>query len=106
MANYHTQKIPRSLRGYLVAYVEESIGHRDIRVCGDPEGLRSLGEALLAIANLDQSELDERECPAGDSFHQHYQTANADARGLPRLTIERVDEKATGRVRECYVVNP
>lgn len=99
MKETHSDKIPRSLTGYLVAFVNESIDYRDICIYGDPEGLRSLGEALIAIANLDQSSLSNAECPPDDSFHQHYKQGLP---GLPRLTVGRVDEKASGERRDFF----
>jgi len=98
--------IPGSLSGYLIAYVVESFEGRDICIYGNPEGLRSLGEALIAIADLDQKSLPENECPADDSFHQHYLTGEGTAeyirRCLPRLTIGRVDEKSSGEIRDYF----
>lgn len=103
MANYHTKKVPRSLRGYILALVSESFDQREVCIYGDPEGLRSLGEALIAIANLDQTTLDERECPSSDSFHQHYKTATISPSNPPLLTVGRVDEKASGKIRDPFV---
>ncbi len=99
MTGFHTNKVPRSLSGYLVAYVSESIDSRDICIYGDPEGLRSLGESLIAIASLDQASLSDTECPPDDSFHQHYKPGLP---GLPRLTVGRVDEKASGERRNFF----
>ena len=97
-------EIPHSLRGYVLAYVTESIDSRDICLYGDPEGLRSLGEALIAIANLDQKT--DKELPSDDSFHQHYNNGvgidEAIHRSLPRITIGRVDEKSSGLVRDVF----
>lgn len=99
MASSHTNRVPRSLSGYLVAYVNESIDGRDICIYGDSEGLKSLGESLIAIANLDQASLSDSECPPDDSFHQHYKPALP---GLPRLTVGRVDEKASGQRKAFF----
>lgn len=99
MPKPHADKVPRNLAGYLVAYVNESIDYRDLCIYGDPEGLRSLGEALIAIANLDQSSLSDVECPPEDSFHQHYKPGLP---GLPRLTVGRVDGKASGELRDVF----
>ena len=66
--------VPRSLDGYIIAFVRESLDDRDVCIYGDPEGLRSLGEAIIAVANLDQKHLSDQECPAEGSFHQHYAT--------------------------------
>jgi hypothetical protein len=97
MRSYHTKEVPRNLTGYVLA------ADRDGEICiyGDPEGLRSLGRAIIAIADLDQTSLDDRECPPDDSFHQHYKAIGADG---PRclLTIGRVDEKASGRIRDFF----
>lgn len=99
MEKTHTDEVPRTLTGYLVAYVNESIDGRDICIYGDPEGLRSLGESLIAIANLDQASLSDAECPPDDSFHQHYKPGLP---GLPRLTVGRVDEKSSGERRDFF----
>jgi hypothetical protein len=97
MADYHTKKVPRTLFGYLIA--DETEG--EIRIYGDPDGLRSFGEALIAIADLDQTSLDDRECPPNDSFHQHYNVIGA-AGPNRLLTIGRVDEKLSGQLRDCF----
>jgi hypothetical protein len=101
-----TPGIPPLLRGYLIAWVSQSLDEEDICIYGDPEGLRSLGETLIAIAELDQSKLSDQECPADDSYHHHYYAGLdvADRRqyNLHRLTIGRVDEKASGRLRENF----
>jgi hypothetical protein len=102
MSTRHTANVPRSLRGYILAYVSESLDSRDICIYGDQAGLRSLGEALIAIADLDQSTLSDRECPPDDSFHQHYKTGMGVNASLPRLTVGRVDEKASGRIRDFF----
>ena len=96
MANWHTKNVIRTLSGYLVVD-----GDNEIRIYGDPEGLRSLGQALISIADLDQSVLDDRECPPDDSFHQHYSVTQADS-SPGRLTVGRVDEKASGQLRDCF----
>jgi hypothetical protein len=98
--------VPRSLNGYIIAFVFQSLDDQDICIYGDPEGLRSLGEAMIAIADLDQKSLSESECPADDSFHQHYATglktpARARER-LFRLTVGRVDGKTSGLIRDVF----
>lgn len=102
--NVKPKNLPGSLDGYIIAYVLESLHDRDICIYGDPEGLRSLGEAIIAIANLDQKRLSDQQCPADDSFHQHYATGLkiAERERLFRLTIGRVDEKASGRIRDVF----
>ena len=104
--NMKQKRVPGFLDGYIIAYVQESLDQRDICIYGDPEGLQSLGEAIIEIANLDQKRLSEQECPADDSFHQHYVTglkiAEQQRQGLFRLTVGRVDEKASGRIRDVF----
>jgi hypothetical protein len=103
MSPARNHPVARDLQGYLVAYVSEALGERDICIYGDPEGLRSLGKALIAIADLDQKSLSDTECPGDDSFHQHYKTGiGLSIPSLPRLTIGRVDEKGTGAVRDYF----
>jgi hypothetical protein len=97
MANWHTKKVIRTLSGYLIA--EEIEGQ--IRIYGDPEGLRSFGQAVISIADLDQSSLDDRECPPDDSFHQHYNLYGKTG-PIRLLTVGRVDEKASGKIRDCF----
>jgi hypothetical protein len=98
--------VPSSLDGYIIAFMQESLHDRDICIYGDSEGLRSLGEAIIAIANLDQKHLSDRECPADDSFHQHYVTglrlSGHDRQRLARLTIGRADEKTSGQIRDAF----
>jgi hypothetical protein len=98
--------VPPLLKGYLIAWVNQSLDENDICIYGDPEGLRSLGETLIAIAELDQRKLADDECPPDDSYHHHYYTglevADRSPYNLLRLTIGRVDEKASGRLRENF----
>jgi hypothetical protein len=98
--------IPDSLKGYLLAYTVEDLHARDLCIYGDPDGLRSLAEAIIAIANLDQKTLAEKECPEDDSFHKHYALGigigDHVRRRLPRLTIGRVDEKRSGEIRDYF----
>jgi len=96
MASWHTKKVVRTLSGYLVVD-----GEGEIRIYGDPEGLRSLGRALILIADLDQSTLDDRECPPDDSFHQHHTVMQQDG-SSGRLTVGRVDEKASGQISDYF----
>jgi hypothetical protein len=91
-------RIPDTLRGYVLAFLDEDLESRQICIYGDPAGLRSLGEALVAIADLDQQTLPLRECPPDESFHRHFVTRE----GLPRLTIGRVDRRDTGEIKRYF----
>jgi hypothetical protein len=100
------ERIPAKLKGYIVAFVIESLCDHDVCIYGDPEGLRSLGNALIAIADLDQKLLPDQQCPPDDSFHTHYainlNVAKSERDRAYRLTVGRVDEKASGRFRGVF----
>lgn len=63
--------IPGALRGYVMAFVNENLDGRNICIYGDSRALKSLGEALVAIADLDQKSLPLSQCPPEESFHTH-----------------------------------
>ena len=97
------------LDGHLLSWVSESLEESSICIYGDAEGLRSLGHAILAIAELDQESLPEGSCPSGDSFHQHFSPGanlpGADTLNLKGLTIGRVEAKGSGEIRSIFQPN-
>jgi hypothetical protein len=70
-----------------------------ICVYGDPTGLRSLASKLLKLADLNQSELDERSCPNTEGVHVHLdQSMGLHLNSCP-LIVGRSDAKVTGNDR-------
>jgi hypothetical protein len=54
-------------RLWITAHLEEA-NRIGVGICGDPEGLRSLGEKLIFLANADQR---TRRVPEGERDHMH-----------------------------------
>src|SRR5262245_48125974 len=88
------------ITGYLIASTEDS----DSEVCiyGDAQGLRSLANLLLAVADLDQASLPDANLREGDSFHTHIGIDERVASEGLSLRIGRVEEKMSGRLRDCF----
>jgi hypothetical protein len=101
-----SKSLPGKLGGYLVVWSEQSLDSDSICIYGDPKELKSLGEALIAMASIDQKKLSDTECPPEESHHAHYRTfcgVDEDYAGNRRvLTIGRVDEKGSGKLRDCF----
>jgi hypothetical protein len=101
-----SKKVKLNLKGYLLTWVQQSMDADDICIYGNSHGLRSLGEALISIADLTQENLLDSECPQEDSYHHHFTTSmNIDtdeAWNLKRLTIGRVEEKKSGKIRSNF----
>lgn len=82
--------------------VEITKGRKNVRVAGDPEGLRSLARLLLWIADEDQESIHSQ--PVGERFHLHlYPKRPEFGVGFGSLTeasveaeLCRLDAKGTG----------
>lgn len=97
------KKIPNSLKGYLLTFVNQSFDSDEMCIYGNSEGLISLGKALISIGEMDQSKLLDSECPKTESFHHHFTTSQEvdvdEAWNLKKLTIGRVEEKESGKIK-------
>jgi hypothetical protein len=72
-----------------------------VMIHGDPEGLRSLAQFLLEVADTNQEEM--KDLPIGDSDHKHL-VPNADiSKSSNELIIGRLDSKGTGEFYERYI---
>ena len=63
---------------------------------GDPAGLRSFAFKLLKLAELNQSELDERSCPNSEGVHVHLDHSLGLCSNSCELIVGRSDAKGTG----------
>jgi hypothetical protein len=89
-----------SQKGNLVISHGEDIEGRCVYIYGDPQGLRSLGELLIAEAELDQTRFPEINLPAGVPHHIHlYAGKHIHPQSLS-LVIGRLDAKGTGEYPE------
>ena len=93
-ATAHRSGTAPALRGYQIVSMEEG----SVSIYGDSEGLRSLAQVLMFVADLDQMTLKNGQ-PVEDSFHCHI--APGRHLLLPSLPviIGRVDT-AAGRFRD------
>jgi hypothetical protein len=89
-----------SQRGRLVVYHCEGPDERFIGIYGDPEGLRSLGELLIAEAELDQSQLPRTNLPDGERHHTHLRPGIHIHPQSLEVIIGRLDAKTTAELPE------
>ena len=85
-----------SQRGRLVVYHYETPDQRFIGIYGDPEGLRSLGELLIAEAELDQLQFPAENLPNGERHHTHLRPGVHIHPQSQEVIIGRLDAKRTG----------
>src|SRR5690349_12997061 len=104
----------------MTTYKSEITGHLDIRIVdetdefegkterwqeiyihGDPEGLLSLADMLIRIANLDQGK--RNDLPAGAKEHVHLRPKFDLSENSNRVIVGRLDAKGTGEFYEAYV---
>ncbi len=89
-----------SQRGNLIVSHREFDGERTIYIAGDPAGLRSLGELLIAEAELDQSQFLSG-TPMDDSGHHLH--LNSGHHIHPRsisVVVARLDSMSSGQFPE------
>ena len=74
---------------------------KEISIHGDPEGLRSLAELLIKIANLNQE--NETGLPVGAREHYHLRPNIELGKSSEEVIVGRLDAKGTGDFYESYV---
>jgi len=79
---------------YATSYTSDS--RTTICVYGDPAGLRSLAFKLLKLAELNQTELDERSCPNSEGVHVHLDHSIGLRLNSCEMILGRSDAKGTG----------
>ena len=79
---------------YATSYISDS--RTTICVYGDPAGLRSFAFKLLKLAELNQSELDERSCPNSEGVHVLLDHSLGLRANSCELIVGRSDAKGTG----------
>jgi hypothetical protein len=67
---------------------------QDVLIHGDPEGLRSFGELLIKMADLDQNSL--AALPIGAREHIHLQPDLDLSKSSVQVIVGRLDAKGTG----------
>jgi hypothetical protein len=91
-----------SQKGRLVVYHCEGPDQRLIGICGDPEGLRSLGELLIAEAELDQLQFPARNLPDGVGHHTHLRPGVHIHPQSLKVIVCRLDAKRTGESPDWF----
>lgn len=89
-----------SQRGRLVVFHSENEDQRAVGIYGDPEGLRSLGELLIAEAALNQRQIPEENLPAHERHHTHLRPGVHIHPQSIELIIGRLDSKETAQLPE------
>ena len=74
---------------------------REILIHGDPEGLRSLAQMLIKIADINQDDI--AGLPIGAREHIHLQPENDLSSSSDRVIIGRLDAKGTGLFYDRYI---
>ena len=80
----------------LVVYHCEDPEGRFVGIYGDPAGLRSLGELLIAEADLSQSQFPSTNLPDGERHHTHLRPGIHIHPQSVEIIVGRLDAKNTG----------
>jgi len=103
------KKFKSPISGYLDIFVtkneEEWEGEMEywdeVLIHGDPEGLRSLANLLLKLADLDQEQVNG--LPVGEREHMHLRSNIELSKSSNAVIVGRLDAKGTGAFYERYV---
>jgi hypothetical protein len=90
---------------YVVAVKDHSEDIGEVIIAGDPSGLKSLGMVLIAMSEIDQSQIDS--LPDDESEHIHLNPGRHIGIGklaTHRLIISRLDTKSGG-LKDYYKSN-
>jgi hypothetical protein len=79
----------------------EIIKWQEILIHGDPEGLRSLANLLLKLADTNQNDLVD--LPIGAREHVHLRRTVDLSKSSANVIIGRLDAKGTGAFYERYI---
>jgi hypothetical protein len=79
----------------------EIIKWQDILIHGDPEGLRSLANILINLADTNQN--DNADLPIGAREHVHLQPNHDLSDSSEKVIIGRLDAKGTGEFYDRYI---
>lgn len=75
----------------------------EIFIHGDPEGLRSLGNLLIKLAELDQEKIDIKSLPIGAREHIHLRPKIELSKSSTNVIVGRLDAKGTGLFYDRYI---
>ena len=103
------KKFKSAITGHLDIYLNkykdefngEKLSWNQVLIHGDPEGLRSLANLLLKMADLDQDSIVN--LPVGAREHKHLQPKLDLSNSSDSLIIGRLDAKGTGAFYDRYI---
>ncbi len=75
----------------------------EISIHGDPEGLRSLANLLIELADLNQEQLEDKQLPVGAREHYHLRPGFELSLSSDQVTVGRMDAKGTHEFYESYI---
>jgi len=73
----------------------------EVLIHGDPEGLRSLANLLLKLADLDQNSIEG--LPVGAREHEHLRPKLDLSNSSAEVIVGRLDAKGTGAFYDRYI---
>ena len=79
----------------------EKSSWNEVLIHGDPEGLRSLANLLLKLADLDQENIVD--LPVGARVHEHLRPKLELSGSSETVVVGRLDAKGTGAFYDRYV---
>lgn len=91
-----------SQKGKLIVQHAENDDGRIIIIYGDPEGLRSLGELLIAEGNLDQKQFPRDIWPWDSGHHLHLRPGVQLHPQSIELVVQRLDGQSTGSMPDWF----
>jgi len=91
-----------SQKGRLVVRHAEDNDGRVVIIYGDPDGLRSFGELLIAEANLDQKQFPQDNMPWDTGHHLHlYPGTHIHPQSI-EVIVQRLDGQKTGATPDWF----
>ena len=91
-----TKKIKLDEQISIIKYFSQDLDKDIVGIYGDPKGLKSLGELLIRLSELDQKTIPDNNCPAHEGLHVHFSRSSALHNKSLGLDIGRIDAKSNG----------
>lgn len=90
-----------SINGSLQIWKIEEDGFEKIMIYGDPDGLKSLGEILIKLSQVNQENY--KGMPDGERDHFHIYPKSHLSKGSLETIIGRLDAKGTGELPPSFI---
>lgn len=107
----HSNTESHKIQGHLDIFISRNeneidgkiIKSEEILIHGNPEGLKSLAQLLIEIADINQETVDDKLLPIGAREHFHLRSNIQLSKSSIEVIIGRLDAKGTGNFYDRFI---